>query len=276
MIDIKYNNDTIDVYRDNKIVRISKKHEIYAHDIVNHFDEYFLSTVSEDSEDCLLVDFSQPKEHQVVGYDRHAIHFPAFVEGYITVKQYLEFANIREGDTVLDLGAHAGMASIVFKDVVGDTGNVIAVEPDEINLISLEKNIQVYKNSTGRTINLERSAIWNHCSGIGFSCEGNLGSAAQAFVGARGDVKFVGSITLSAIVEKFKLDRIDFIKCDVEGTEKVLFQDDEFFTRFKPRIVIEDHWARSQFIPHLEKYGYTFNIVSQKNSKFDLVECTPG
>ena len=145
MINTTYNNDTIDISQGNHIIRISRKHSIYCKDINNYFDEYFLSTVPEEIDGGLLVDFSKPKDHRVVGYDRHSVHFPAFVESYVTIKQYLDFANIQAGDTVLDLGAHAGMASIVFKDMVGDTGQVIAVEPDEINLLSLEKNIQVYK-----------------------------------------------------------------------------------------------------------------------------------
>jgi FkbM family methyltransferase len=51
-----------------------------------------------------------------------------------------------------------------------------------------------------------------------------MGSSAASIVGNnRGLVSKVASFTLSSIANKFKLQRVDFIKCDVEGAEKVIF-----------------------------------------------------
>ncbi len=48
----------------------------------------------------------------------------------------------REGDTVLDVGAHIGHYTLMLADCVGTTGNVIAFEPFAPSRTLLEKNIE--------------------------------------------------------------------------------------------------------------------------------------
>jgi FkbM family methyltransferase len=70
----------------------------------------------------------------------------------------------------------------------------------------------------------------------------NMGSSAVSIVGEhRGTISQVSSFTLNTIAKKYNLQKIDFIKCDIEGAESVVFKDSELFNKYRPRIVIELH-----------------------------------
>src|SRR3546814_6467149 len=69
-----------------------------------------------------------------------------------------------------------------------------------------------------------------------------MGSSATEFVGDRLGVSVkVPSYTLSTIAKRTGLSKVDFIKCDVEGAEAVIFEDSAFFDRYRPRIVAQVH-----------------------------------
>ena len=53
---------------------------------------------------------------------------------------------LKEGDTFYDVGAHIGYFSIFCSFLVGKTGKVIAVEPEDSNFSYLEHHIELNKN----------------------------------------------------------------------------------------------------------------------------------
>ena len=272
----------IDLVVGDKVVRLNKKHSFYSGDIMNGFDYYFDSVEPTQEGSRRIVDFSAPKSHKVVGFDLMPIHFPSLAEPLDTTNQYVEFAGLELGDTVLDLGAYSGLTSIIFKEIVGRKGKVVAVEADAENLISLRKNLQDYRTLSGMDIECISEAIWNHSKGVSFSTEGNMGSSASSIVGlGRGEVKLIKSTTLSGIVDNLKLTNVSFVKCDIEGAEAVIFEDDDFFKRFSPRIIVEAHRVGGQLSTEkvkkdLAKYGYSFNLVIQPGIEVPLIECVPA
>ena len=48
---------------------------------------------------------------------------------------------VRSGDTVIDIGANVGYYTLLFSELVGETGRVIAFEPDPNNFALLERNV---------------------------------------------------------------------------------------------------------------------------------------
>lgn len=65
---------------------------------------------------------------------------------------------IKEGDTVLDLGANIGYWTCLLAELVGDKGHVYAFEPEPNNFELLKKNVEIngYRNVT-----LEQKAVSN-------------------------------------------------------------------------------------------------------------------
>ena len=71
---------------------------------------------------------------------------------YPYVVEQTEFfkKNIKEGDVVLDLGAHIGYFTCLFAQLVGESGKVFSFEPEPNNFKLLKKNVEVngYKHVT--------------------------------------------------------------------------------------------------------------------------------
>ena len=65
---------------------------------------------------------------------------------------------IKEGDTVIDLGANIGFFTCLFAQLVGETGKVYAFEPEPNNCKLIRKNLEIngYKN-----VVLEQKAVSN-------------------------------------------------------------------------------------------------------------------
>jgi FkbM family methyltransferase len=280
-ITIKLGAHYLDLYRNTQIIRIALKHLIYADDIISSFEYYFSAVKPQSFNQYEIVDYSTPRFHNVIGFDLMPVAFPSFSEPLVTTNQYLHFANLKPGDTVIDLGAYSGLTSIVFKEKVGNLGRVIAVDADSDNMKTIAENIKLYKSITGNNIDIIFGAVWNHSNGLSFSTEGNMGSAASEIVGVnRGSVDMIRSYTLSALCEIGKVKSVDFIKCDVEGAEAVIFEDEKFFQSHRPRIIIETHLkdgieTTDKCIFDLTKFGYECRKIIQTGVVLPLIECYP-
>ncbi len=280
-IEIRLATHYIDFNKNNQTVRIAIRHSVYVLDVINSFDYYFSAVEPIDFNNRKLVDYSIGRYHDVVGFTLFPVYFPSLSEPTVTTTQYLEFADLKPGGTVIDLGAYAGLTSILFKESVGATGKVVAVEADEQNVVAMNKNFNLYHKFCDGKIEVLFGAAWNHCNGLQFSSEGNMGSSASDIVGNdRGNVITTPSFTLSKIADLFQLESVDFIKCDIEGGEVVVFQDQAFFEKFRPRIIIETHLVENHettdvCIKDLEAFGYTCKRIHQTGVTLPLLECYP-
>jgi len=277
-----YGNCT-DIILGDKRIRISKKHKSYLPHIMKYFDFYFEAVIPIEINGYKLVDYSTPRFHEVQGYDLHPVIFPSLAEPIKTAQQYIDFAQLSEGATVLDLGAYSGLTSMLFAIKAGKSGKVISVESDNINIQLVKKNFSFFAKMTGINIELLEGAVWENNNGLIFFNEGNIGSAPLSIAGneRKGNVSRVESFTLNTIAKKYNLKKVDFIKCDIEGAEAVIFKDAAFFESYKPRIIIEPHVIKGVdsadiCTEQLIKYGYTVKKVKQYGADEDLLECYPS
>lgn len=265
----------------DKCIRISRKHVIYLGDVINSFDYYYSAV--EPIQVCgkQLVDYSTPRFHKVIGFDLFPVMFSSFAEPVVTTNQYLDFAGLKNGSVVLDLGAYSGLTSILFDRFVGPNGRVIAVDADDNNIQAIINNFGYYQIISGRKIELLEGAVWEHNKGIMFSVEGNMGASVIEYVGSeRGHVRNVQTFTLNSIASRFDLKAVDFIKCDIEGAESVIFNAPDFFKKNKPRIVIEPHIVGGKLtvaacVEQLSPFGYSFQEIKQRGVQLPLLECCP-
>ena len=172
--------------------------------------------------------------------------FILYDSGYLkkdVVYKYHYFVKhlVRRGDTVVDLGANLGYFSKIFARLVGPTGRVISIEPVVPFFRALKTNLhpysqcQLYNYALGteeKTINMAVPKSHGYLrTGLAHVSEEN-NSAETDFMFP---VKMVrGSALLKGV------DRIDYIKCDIEGYEEfVLPELAPVIRQHKPMIQVE-------------------------------------
>jgi FkbM family methyltransferase len=139
-------------------------------------------------------------------------------------ENYLKQYKPKDGDVVIDAGAFHGIFAIVVSRMVGDKGRIICLEPDEMNLEILRKNLVL---NGCRNISVSPKAFWSESTKLEFNSMGNVSSAVcgpsavpdAAKTKTKANRYVVQSSSLKSIIEEFGLDKVDFVKMDVEGAD---------------------------------------------------------
>ena len=123
---------------------------------------------------------------------------------------------IKNGDTVLDLGANIGVYTLIFAKLVGKSGHVFAFEPDPTNFEILSKNVKENKHEN---VTLVQKAVSEKNDKIKLFVSKRNHASHRIFDSEekRNSIE-VDVITLDTYFKKIK-NPINFIKMDVEGVE---------------------------------------------------------
>lgn len=140
-------------------------------------------------------------------------------------------AYVRPGMTVLDIGANAGFLTLLLADLVGPTGRVFCFEPCPETYKLLEKNIRANDLKYVRTFPVALSnrngtaVLTRNPRNDGANTLGDLSASADL---AGWDVEQlkvqVPTLTLDDFLEEQDVERVDFVKIDVEGAETMVFE----------------------------------------------------
>ncbi len=149
---------------------------------------------------------------------------------------------LRPGDVVLDCGANVG----VYTRTALDAGArlVVAIEPAAENLECLRRNFAA-ESAAGRVV-IYPKGVWDRDDYLTLHVDPH-NSAADSFLierqGSRG-VERVPLTTIDKLVAELKLERVDFIKMDIEGAEpRALAGGRATLARFHPRLAISAYHA---------------------------------
>lgn len=166
----------------------------------------------------------------------------------------IEGFEIKEGNVVVDLGANAGVFS-VMAGVFG--ARVVAVEAQSGFIPILEQNL--IRNHVR-----EWAVEWGLIGGE----TGVLSSKRERRNAAHWGVE-VPKITLDQLMEKHQLTSIDFLKIDIEGSEFDLFRGyPQWLTRVK-RITMEVHQefgSCRELAEFLQGNGFDVTITDNEQS----------
>jgi FkbM family methyltransferase len=272
-----------DLERGDKVLRIRKAHSVYMRHMIENFDYYFGSVIPLQMNGRLLVDMSGPRYHKLKGFGDIPFLFPSHTEPYLTTAEYLDFAALQGGETVLDIGAYSGVTSIIFAQLVGPNGHVFAFEADDTNCECAQINIEMAARVLGVTnITLLHKAIWSHGNGLLFSHEGAMGSSAVTIThGGRGTERTVPSIRLDEFVAERGLKHVDFVKVDIEGCEvEVLEASAGSLKDIGARLIVEPHFVDGAMSTErcrtlLEAAGYKASVRSKVGESEPLIEAIP-
>jgi FkbM family methyltransferase len=199
-----------------------------------------------------------------VHYLRKLRHHCEHLEPDLHIVKHL----IRPGEVGIDLGANFGVYTKYLSDLVGSTGSVLSVEPIQSTFEVLTTNV---KKLGLRNVKLVQAAISAEPGVVRMELpdyqKGGTNFYEARVVTITADDKGshtveVPASTLDQLTAKF--DRLDFIKCDVEGHELACLSGaKELLSRFQPAWLIEvsgnpdktDSKAH-QLTQLLGKYGY--------------------
>ena len=170
---------------------------------------------------------------------------------------------VHAGDTAIDIGANLGYYARTLSRLTGPAGRVYAVEPVPPILAVLRRNL---RRNLRRCRNVEilpyalgtenkpitmanDSARETGYFGTGQNFVNDSGAAAAAEFSAqmrRGSELFAG------------LERLDFVKCDIEGYEVVVLTElRPLLERFRPTVLIETGGEnRPQIVALFTTLGY--------------------
>ena len=81
---LRLTSEHIDVSKGSTVVRLSVGHAIYLRDIITSFEYYASAVVPFTIRGRNIVDYSTPRYHDVVGFDRFPILFPSLADPLVT------------------------------------------------------------------------------------------------------------------------------------------------------------------------------------------------
>lgn len=130
---------------------------------------------------------------------------------------YSEILSPKTYKTYADLGAYNGDTVRKLLEYASSLRDVVALEPDKRSF----KKLQAYAESEQRcSIRAYNVAAWSKHTTLEFDNSGNRNSNISIGAGKATKICEVTAEALDGILSSAGIDRVDFIKYDVEGSER--------------------------------------------------------
>ncbi len=144
---------------------------------------------------------------------------------------------LQPGMTFIDGGANTGVFTFTAASLVGPGGRVVAFEPGTACFTALTRSVEL---NNAHHVTLRQQAISNQCGTARFYHHDNQENSFS--LGGAGDVGYeeINTTTLDLVADELNLNRIDFIKLDVEGAEELVFRGGrEILAKHRPLVLFE-------------------------------------
>lgn len=145
-----------------------------------------------------------------------------FFENFVRQDYLRNGITLNTGDIVVDIGANIGAFSLLAASIVGPTGRVIAVEPAAKTFARLEENVRLNKC---RNLICTRAAVDYEPGTLALSVHPKSALSSAHNVNGNGDraIEMVPCHTLAQIFAENRLQHVDLLKVDCEGSEYGIF-----------------------------------------------------
>ncbi len=232
---------------------------------------------SRDIFDSLLVDNSIKQLKSVtrklkfynlskLGYDIKLYGARALLDKLVIHNQYsYKDCKIEKGDFVIDAGGCWGDTSLIFSSIVGDEGKIFTFEFFDDNLNVLKENFSHNKNLS-KNIILAEQPLYNKSNEILYL--NHACADITTLTETKNNLQQYKTISIDDYIENNKIEKIDFIKMDIEGCElKALHGATNTLKKYKPKLAIaayhkyEDYYEIPKFLNELN-VGYKFYFAN--------------
>ncbi|MGO9934974.1 MAG: FkbM family methyltransferase [Steroidobacteraceae bacterium] len=171
-----------------------------------------------------------------------------------------DYLAIPRGSTVVDLGANLGNFTILALAQHDDV-RVVAVEPS----VALSDNLReaVSKNGWSHRVAVKRAFV-------------GIATRVQSSDAENPDYRAAPFISEQEFLEEFGIRKIDFLKCDIEGSEFFLLDPNSKLLSITTNLAIEIHaWGGSVpgFLEHLLKVGFEIGSVESDRGGSCIALC---
>ena len=176
---------------------------------------------------------------------------------------------------VVDIGANIGYYSIIAAKRVGEEGKVFAYEPENENLILLEKNIEI--NSFNNIIAIKVALSNQFGTSKLYLTEDNKGTHSLIDNRQTNNSVAVGTDTLDHSLEQFGFPKIDLIKMDIEGAEILALDGFKrvidtspnliMFIEFYPNAIRRLKREPIELLNNLKELGFSISVIDEDKKK---------
>lgn len=189
-------------------------------------------------------------------------HF--FLGQYDFKREGCERVGVDPGDTVVEGGMCYGDTALHFAHQAGENGRVVGYEFEPDNLKILEENLRLNPDLSRRIRVLHRATAAASDAELTFAMAGPATQVLEEGATSAAPVMRVKTLSIDDLVKREKLERVDFIKLDVEGMElETLAGAADTLRRFRPKLALSAY-HRLDDIPELMRHlrsldlGYRF------------------
>jgi FkbM family methyltransferase len=189
---------------------------------------------------------------------------------------------IRPGMNVVDVGANIGYHTVLFARAVGESGRVIAFEPDPWNRELLERN--VHDNGLAALVSIEAAAVTDYEGTCVLHVDAESWgvhslSPANLLSTERSRTVEVPATTLDASLARAGCDRIDILKVDAQGAEgRILRGAARTLAGQRGMTVLLELWpfglencgsSLEEVIRHLREAGFSASRLKKRKDQTD-------
>ena len=159
---------------------------------------------------------------------------------------------------ILDLGANIGLASVYFSQFCTG-GTYICVEPNQDNINTLIINL----NSNHLNHKVVNKGIWHETTNMFLEKTSESWTACLKNQNKGNNSQLIETTTISNIIDEYRINNIDLIKIDIEGSEYNLFFESKCldFLYITKSIIIEIHDYKTFDIYLKLLRSYKFNVT---------------
>lgn len=179
--------------------------------------------------------------------------------------EFLKNINISEDQLIIDAGAYIGTSSIRLSQLF-KKNKIIAIEPFKENYDIMLKNIEKYEN----VIPLNSALVSSDYTDEVFLYKSKTGAWGNNILKDTFDdrnidiIKKVNKVDLKSLINKYK-KKISILKLDIEGSEKMIFENDVNVLNDIDIIIVELH---KKIYQDIEKIFFSF-AKDRYNISFD-------